>query len=112
MLNETPQKTSVDSFETFIEPHMDYLYHLAYQITAKKSASEDLVQEVLFNVLKQWEMVANLANPRVWLSSEVHHTQLDIRRRRSNSPAANIVRDSDLDVNQVAEEVISLLTET
>lgn len=89
-------------FEALITPQVDYLFRLAYRFTGKKADAEDLVQDVLIKVYRQWQEVAGMERPRAWLARVTYNTYVDNCRRESRSPLAAGVPVADGDDDTAA----------
>lgn len=78
--------TRQDKFGNNILPVIDQLFRLAFSITKNKEDAEDVVQDVLFNVLKkkvEWE---NIENMEAYCFRSTRNMALDKLALKENSP--------------------------
>lgn len=85
-LNRWRARSSRESFELLLEPHVDHLYRLAYRFTRNTPAAEDLVQDVLVKAYRLRDEVSSLDRPRPWLARVLYREYVDRWRREKLAP--------------------------
>ena len=73
----------MDDFDAFVAGNLEQLLRTAYVITWDAGEAEDLVQECLFKVARQWPRVRKMARPRAYARRILVNLALDDSRGRS-----------------------------
>lgn len=81
------------AFEAQMQPHLGWLYRLAYRFTGHKEDAEDLVQELLVRLYRNPEDLAQLERPKPWLARALHNLFVDQWRHRQRTPLGHLHPD-------------------
>lgn len=76
-------------FEQFVRTHTSYLVRYAYLLTGDSQEAEDLTQDTLLKVLRNWSRVIGARAPRAYALRIMVNQNLD-RVRSAQDPAASI----------------------
>lgn len=79
-------QSGVEDFESFIRPHLDNMYKLAYRFTSSEADAEDIVQEVLLKAYLKKDDITEISNLRAWLAKVLYRTFIDQQRKLWRSP--------------------------
>lgn len=90
-------------FEALLRPHLAWLYRLAYRFAGHREDAEDLVQELLVRLYRNPGDLAQVDNPRPWLTRAIHNLFVDQWRHRQRTPLGHLHPDpwDDLFVDEV-----------
>lgn len=75
-----------NSFEALLEPHVGYLYRLAYRFCGDTDDAEDLVQDLLTKLYGRPLGLEQLDQLRPWLARVLYRMYVDRCRKVSRSP--------------------------
>jgi len=78
-------RTAQQRFEALVRPHYAVLYRTAYRLTRSVHDAEDLVQEVCVRAYPRLDELAQLDNPRAWLTCVMQRVFIDSTRRYERS---------------------------
>lgn len=78
-------RTAQQRFEALVRPHYAVLYRTAYRLTRSVHDAEDLVQEVCVRAYPRLDELAQLDNPRAWLTCVMQRMFIDSTRRYERS---------------------------
>ena len=91
-------------FEAFVRSRGPALLRFAYVLTSDAALAEDLVQEAVLKVYKQWGKVMVAEHPEAYLKRIVINEYISWRRRRRNGEVPGEV--PDLMTGAAAESVV------
>src|SRR3970282_1809202 len=74
-------RSAAQRFEALVRPHYAVLYRTAYRLTRSVHDAEDLVQEVCVRAYPRLDELAQLDNPRAWLTCVMQRMFIDSTRR-------------------------------
>ena len=80
-------------FEALLRPHLAWLYRLAYRFTGHREDAEDLVQELLVRLYRNPSDLAQVDNPKPWLTRVMHNLFVDQWRHRKHTPLGHLHPD-------------------
>jgi RNA polymerase sigma-70 factor (sigma-E family) len=80
-------------FEAFVHTRGSALLRFAYVLTRDAALAEDLVQEAILKVYKQWGKVAVAEHPEAYVKRIVVNEFISWRRRRRNAEVPGEVPD-------------------
>ena len=89
-------------FESCIEPHMEYLFRLAYRLHRNTADAEDLVQELLAKVYVKRSELKKAHQAKMWLSKVMYHLFIDGIRK--NALQASFHSPTDLNADDLASD--------
>jgi RNA polymerase sigma-70 factor, ECF subfamily len=73
-----------DAFQSLVERHSRYVFHVAYRLTGSSQDAEDVVQETFLKAYRQLSRFEARADFRTWLHRIAVNCSIDfIRARRS-----------------------------
>jgi RNA polymerase sigma-70 factor (ECF subfamily) len=73
-----------DAFQSLVERHSKYVFHVAYRLTGSSQDAEDVVQETFLKAYRQLSRFEARADFRTWLHRITVNCAIDyIRARRS-----------------------------
>lgn len=75
-----------NSFEALLEPHVGYLYRLAYRFCGDADDAEDLVQDLLAKLYAHPVELDKLDQLRPWLARVLYRMYVDRCRKTARSP--------------------------
>lgn len=75
-----------NSFEALLEPHVGYLYRLAYHFCGDQDDAEDLVQDLLTKLFARATDLERLDQLRPWLARVLYRMYVDRYRSVARSP--------------------------
>jgi len=78
-------RSAAQRFEALVRPHYAVLYRTAYRLTRSVHDAEDLVQEVCVRAYPRLDELAQLDNPRAWLTCVMQRVFIDSTRRYERS---------------------------
>ena len=78
-------RSAAQRFEALVRPHYAVLYRTAYRLTRSVHDAEDLVQEVCVRAYPRLDELAQLDNPRAWLTCVMQRMFIDSTRRYERS---------------------------
>lgn len=81
-----PGKKSASPFEDLVQPHINYLYRLAYRFCGNQEDAEDLVQDLLIKLYPRRDEVAAIEKLRPWLVTSLYRMFVDGTRKKARSP--------------------------
>lgn len=73
-------------FEALLEPHLDWLFRLAYRLTQQRADAEDLVQDLLIRLFPRHEELAAVEQLRPWLGRALYNAFVDRVRHSARRP--------------------------
>lgn len=73
-------------FEEFVRDRSVGLLRTAYLLTGNRSDAEDLLQEALTGLARQWAKVSRTGSPEAYARRTLHNAAIDGYRRRSVRP--------------------------
>ncbi|MBU0484113.1 MAG: RNA polymerase sigma factor [Proteobacteria bacterium] len=85
VINIPRENCRESAIETLLEPHLQYLYRLAFRLTGKSHDAEDLLHDVLVKVFAKQRMLAGIENLRPWLTTTLSRTFIDLKRKENRS---------------------------
>ena len=77
------------AFERAVRPHLTPLYQSAYRLTGSATDAEDLLQELLLKLFRQFSQWRELNQPMPWLKRVLYNLHVDQCRKRSRTHGAN-----------------------
>lgn len=84
-----------NAFQSLVERHSKYVFHVAYRLTGSSQDAEDVVQETFLKAYRQLSRFEARADFRTWLHRITVNCSIDyIRARRSREIAHDL---TDLD---------------
>lgn len=75
-----------DRFKSYVAPHLEVLFRVAYRLLRSTPDAQDLVQDVCLTACGRLQEIAAADSPRSWLLSVLHNRFIDGQRRRRRSP--------------------------
>ena len=90
------------AFERSTRPHLTTLYHSAYRLTGSSADAEDLLQELLFKLFRQFDQWRDLDNPKPWMQRVLYNLHIDLYRKRRRTHGVN-ERTLDSDAHAIDE---------
>ncbi|MCW5942955.1 MAG: sigma-70 family RNA polymerase sigma factor [Fimbriimonadaceae bacterium] len=86
-----------------VERYRDLVYRLAYAIVLDREAAQDLTQEVLLKVVREYQVVSRLPEPEAWVRAVTLRASLNVRcRKRHHQALEDTVASVDDDSEGVA----------
>ncbi len=80
-----------DAFQSLVERHSRYVFHVAYRLTGSSQDAEDVVQETFLKAYRQLSRFEARADFRTWLHRIAVNCSIDfIRARRSREIGQDI----------------------
>jgi RNA polymerase sigma-70 factor (ECF subfamily) len=90
-----------NAFQSLVERHSKYVFHVAYRLTGSSQDAEDVVQETFLKAYRQLSRFEARADFRTWLHRIAVNCAIDyIRARRSREIAQDI---TDLEAAAAAD---------
>ncbi len=89
------------SFEALLEPHVGYLFRLAYHFCGNQDDAEDLVQDLLAKLYPRAAELRDLEQLRPWLARVLYRMYIDRCRSVARSPVLRPLGDAT-DADQCA----------
>ena len=80
-------------FEALMQPHLEWLYRLAYRYTGHREDAEDLLQELMLRLYRQPGALPQVESPKPWLVKALHNLFIDQWRHRRRTPQAYLHPD-------------------
>ncbi len=77
------------AFEHAVRPYLRPLYQSAYRLTGSVTDAEDLLQELLLKLFRQFDQWRDLDQPKPWLQRVLYNLHVDMYRKRSHTHGAN-----------------------
>ena len=75
-----------DEFDALIQPHLQYLYRLAYRYTRQRDDAEDLVQDLLLKLFPRLDEMREIEKLSPWLGRILYRMYVDRYRSQQRSP--------------------------
>jgi RNA polymerase sigma-70 factor (ECF subfamily) len=92
-----------NAFQSLVERHSRYVFHVAYRLTGSSQDAEDVVQETFLKAYRQLSRFEARADFRTWLHRIAVNCSIDfIRARRSREIAQDIADLEDAGGDPVA----------
>ncbi len=82
------------SFEALLEPHVGYLFRLAYHFSGNRDDAEDLVQDLLAKLYPRAAELRELEQLRPWLARVLYRMYIDRCRSVARSPVVRPLADA------------------
>lgn len=87
-----------NSFEALLEPHVGYLYRLAYRFCGNQDDAEDLVQDLLTKLYaRSTDELTQLDQLRPWLARVLYRMYVDRCRSQARSPVLQPGSEAELE---------------
>ncbi len=91
-----PGQPPLSKFEELVNPHVTYLYRLAYRFCGKQEDAEDLVQDLLVKLYPRCEQLEQVEKLRPWLVTSLYRMFIDGTRRTKRSPLELVENEAGL----------------
>lgn len=93
-LSETDSGGFRESFDSFYRREIRNVVGLAYVLSGRRSAAEDLAQEAFVAAYRQWNRVSALDDPGAWVRRVVANRSVSAFRRRTSEMKAVLLLGS------------------
>lgn len=77
---------SSSNFERLLQPHINYLYRLAFRFCGNQEDAEDLVQDLLIKLYPRRSELEAIEKLRPWLVTSLYRMFVDSTRKKARSP--------------------------
>lgn len=81
-----PVSSDYAGFEEFVRDRSVGLLRTAYLLTGNRADAEDLLQEALTGLARQWTKVSRTGSPEAYARRALHNAAIDGYRRHSVRP--------------------------
>lgn len=85
-------------FERAVEPHLGFIYNVAYRILGNPQDAEDAAQEALLSAYRNWGRFRGDAKITTWLYRITVNAALMKLRKEKNAPYLKSTDDDDIQV--------------
>jgi len=89
-----PGRKPSSSFEELVQPHISYLYRLAYRFCGNQEDAEDLIQDLLIKLYPRRTELEAIEKLRPWLVTSMYRMFVDGTRKKARSPLTLIDDDT------------------
>jgi RNA polymerase sigma-70 factor, ECF subfamily len=86
-------ETNEYGVESFFESHRRRAYQFAFQLTGEAEDAMDITQEAFLRLHRQWDKLPRGAEPAPLLFTIVRNLAVDMLRKRTTRPAAEVDED-------------------
>ncbi|MFC5034773.1 SigE family RNA polymerase sigma factor [Streptomyces sp. So13.3] len=94
------------SFEEYVQARGPALLRLAFLLCSDRHLAEDLTQDVLIRVYRQWRRISGLGHPDAYVKRMLVNEHLSWRRRRSNGELPTAEMSSPAEQGDAADTVV------
>lgn len=110
MFFDSPDK-QIREFEARINPFTGYLYNLAYRISGNQHDAEDIVQEVLVKMYRQFKRWRDADNPRAYFARAIYNQYVDNIRKQSRHNQSVDIEDEVIQADENTANAPDLATD-
>ena len=105
ILNFSGRKSS-STFEELVQPHINYLYRLAYRFCGNQEDAEDLIQDLLIKLYPRRTELEAIEKLRPWLVTSLYRMFVDGTRKKARSPVTLIDDETSFYDIKVSEDAL------